>query len=148
MTTMLTADTNLFIHAADPDSPRHEEARGFFAGLGDFEDEFVLCELILMELYMQLRNPAVFRKPYSAKESASYCDALKRNPSWRCIDYDPLVSPSLWKWAAHTKAGFRQMIDARIAYTLLHHGVTRFATANIKHFKPFGFAEVWNPLDA
>jgi hypothetical protein len=31
---------------------------------------------------------------------------------------------------------------------LLHHGVTRFATANIKHFKPFGFAEVWNPLDA
>jgi toxin-antitoxin system PIN domain toxin len=148
MTTMLTADTNLFIHAADPDSPRHEEARGFFAGLGDFEDEFVLCELILMELYMQLRNPAVFRKPYSAKESASYCDALKRNPNWRCIDYDPLVSPSLWKWAAQTKAGFRQMIDARIAYTLLHHGVTRFATANIKHFKPFGFAEVWNPLEA
>jgi predicted nucleic acid-binding protein len=148
MTTMLTADTNLFIHAADPDSPRHEEARGFFAGLGDFEDEFVLCELILMELCMQLRNPAVFRKPYSAKESASYCDALKRNPNWRCIDYDPLVSPSLWKWAAQTKAGFRQMIDARIAYTLLHHGVTRFATANIKHFKPFGFAEVWNPLDA
>jgi predicted nucleic acid-binding protein len=148
MTTMLTADTNLFIHAADPDSPRHEEARGFFAGLGDFEDEFVLCELILIELYMQLRNPAIFRKPYSAKESASYCDALKQNPNWRCVDYDPLVSPNLWKWAAQTKAGFRQMIDARIAYTLLHHGVTRFATANIKHFKPFGFAEVWNPLDA
>lgn len=148
MTTMLTADTNLFIHAADPDSPRHEEARGFFAGLGDFEDEFVLCELILMELYMQLRNPAVFRKPYSAKESASYCEALKRNPNWRCIDYDPMVSQKLWKWAAQTKAGFRQMIDARIAYTLLHHGVTRFATANIKHFKPFGFTEVWNPLEA
>ena len=148
MTTMLTADTNLFIHAADPDSPRHDEARGFFAGLGDFEDEFVLCELILMELYMQLRNPAVFRKPYSAKESASYCEALKRNPNWRCIDYDPMVSPKLWNWAAHTKSGFRQMIDARIAFTLLHHGVTRFATANIKHFKPFGFTEVWNPLEA
>jgi hypothetical protein len=40
------------------------------------------------------------------------------------------------------------MIDARIAFTLLHHGITRFATANIKHFKPFGFAEVWNPLEA
>lgn len=145
---MLTADTNLFIHAADPDSPRHQEACEFFAGLETTDDEFVLCELILIELYMQLSNPAVFRKPYSAKESASYCEALKRNPNWRCVDYDPLVSTKLWKWAAQTKAGFRQMIDARIAFTLLHHGVTRFATANIKHFKPFGFAEVWNPLDA
>jgi len=39
-----------------------------------------------------------------------------------------------------TKAGFRQIIDARIALTLRHYGVTRFATANVKNFKNFGFA--------
>ncbi len=143
---MLTADTNLLIHAADPDSPSHEAARAFFASVNQGREEFVLCELVLVEMYMQLRNPAIFARPYTAKESVEHCLALRENPLWRCVDYDPLVSPKLWAWASATKAGFRQIIDARIAFTLLHHGVTRFATANVKHFKGFGFAEVWNPL--
>lgn len=143
---MLSADTNLLIHAADPDTPQHQVAREFFALINTRADEFVLCELILIELYMQLRNPAIFTTPYSAKESAMYCQALKENPTWRCIDYDPCVAPKLWQWAMTTKAGFRQNIDARIAFTLLHHGVTQFATVNAKHFSEFGFAKVWNPL--
>ena len=143
---MLTVDTNLLIHAADPDSPDHERAKAFFAEVKSGDDEVVICELVLVELYMQLRNPAIFVKPYTARESSAYCRALKLNPAWRFIDYDPLVSPKLWAWAAETKAGFRQIIDARIAYTLLHHRVTHFATANVKHFKEFGFVQVWNPL--
>ena len=60
-----TADTNLFIHAADPDSPHHAKAREFFADACVERDdhEFVLCELVLVELYMLLRNAAVFAKP-------------------------------------------------------------------------------------
>ncbi len=143
---MLTADTNLFIHAADPDSPWHQKARGFFDGLPSLDDEFVVCELVLVELYMQLRNGAIFVKPYTAREAAAYCAALKQNPLWRCVDYDAKVSPRLWKWAAETNAGFRQIIDARLAVTLLHHGVTKLATANVKDFKDFGFTKVWNPL--
>jgi len=143
---MLTTDTNLLIHVADPDSPDHDSAKAFFTSVTQGSEEFVLCELILVELYMQLRNPAIFAKPYTAKESAAHCLALKQNPNWRCIDYDPLISPKLWAWAKETRAGFRQIIDARIAFTLLHHGVTRFATANVKRFKDFGFTEVWNPV--
>ena len=143
---MISADTNLLLYAADPDSPHHHAARKFFAAQDGAGDEFVLCELVLVELYMQLRNPALFRKPYSAGESAAYCTALRRNPVWRVVDYDPLVSPKLWHWAATTKTGFRQVIDARLALTLRHHGVTAFATANMKHFRDFGFTKVWNPL--
>ena len=143
---MLTADTNLFIHAADPDSPHHAKAREFFSGLLSLQEEFVVCELVLVELYMQLRNGAIFVKPYTAREAADYCQAMKSNPLWRCVDYDPRVSSSLWKWAAESKAGFRQIIDARLALTLRHHGVTKLATANVKDFKSFGFENVWNPL--
>jgi len=143
---MISADTNLLIHAADPDSPHHLRSRAFFTGLQDRDEEFVLCELVLVELYMQLRNPAIFVKPYSAREAAAYCHALKQNPAWRCVDYDPLVAEQLWTWATNTKAGFRQIIDARLAITLRHHGVTAFATANQKHFNGFGFTKVWNPL--
>lgn len=143
---MITADTNLFIHSADPDSPNHAKARKFFAELESIELEFVVCELVLVELYMQLRNGAIFVKPYTAKEAAEYCQVMKSNPLWRCIDYDPKVSANLWRWAADTKAGFRQIIDARLALTLRHHGVTQLATANVKDFKSFGFEKVWNPL--
>ena len=143
---MISADTNIFVHAADPNSPRHRAARAFFETLAHGGEEFVLCELVLVELYMLLRNPAVFSKPYSALESAAYCLALKQNPSWRCIDYDPSVSASLWDYAKRTKSGYRHIIDARLAFTLQHHGVRRFATVNQKDFKNFGFLEVWNPL--
>ena len=143
---MLTADTNLFIHAADPDSPEHAKARAFFSDLQSQPDEFVVCELVLLELYMQLRNGAIFLEPYTAREAADYCQAMKANPLWRCVDYDPKVSTLLWNGAAEQEAGFRQIIDARLAVTLRHHGVTKFATANVKDFQSFGFEKVWNPL--
>ena len=144
-----TADTNLFIHAADPDSPNHARAREFFRALDSQTDgsEFVLCELVLIELYMQLRNAAVFVKPYTAKESAAYCQALKQNPKWRCVDYDNAVSTKLWQWASTTKFGFRRIIDARLGLTLRHHGVTHLASANVKDFQEFGFQRVWNPME-
>ena len=92
-------------HAAFPNAratPAHARARLLLkvaALIDQRREEFVLCELILVELYMQLRNPSIFAKPYSARESASYCLALKQNPAWRCVDYDPLISAELWAWA-------------------------------------------------
>ena len=143
---MISADTNIFVHAADPDSPLHIQARNFLGSLEQADEEFVLCELVLVELYMLLRNPTVFARPYTPSESAGYCRALRQNPSWRCIDYDPEVSKKLWEYASTTKSGYRHIIDARLAFTLQHHGVDRFATVNQKDFKEFDFKEVWNPL--
>lgn len=143
---MLSVDTNLLIYAADPDSPHHEKARLFIEEQANPETEFVLCELILVELYMQLRNKAVFKQPYSAQEAVAYCEALKKCPHWRCVDYAPEVSKKLWSWAAHDKQPMRRIIDARIGFTLMHHGVTHFATTNVRDFQRMGFAKVWNPL--
>ena len=144
---MLTADTNIFIQAADPHSVSHEQAIHFIESVAASNDEFIICELVLVELYMQLRNPAIFKKEaYTPSQASQYCAQLRENPIWRHVDYDPLVSSKLWKWASVTTSGFREIIDARLAFTLRHHGVTRFATANVKHFQGFGFTEVWNPL--
>jgi uncharacterized protein len=40
----------------------------------------------------------------------------------------------------------RRIFEARLAIALRSHGVTDFATANVKDFAGFGFAKVWNPL--
>jgi toxin-antitoxin system PIN domain toxin len=142
---ILSADTNLFLYAANPDSPNHAAARDFFATQASGQSRFLLCGLVLVEIYMQLRNPAVFKKPKTAGEAAAFCQTLRSNPAWEHADYEPDVSAPLWKWAADTTSGFRQIIDARLALTLRHHGVTHFATANEKHFEGFGFEQVWNP---
>ena len=143
---ILSADTNLFLYAANPASPHHEAAQRFFATEAGGEQRFALCELVLVEIYMQLRNPAVFRKPRSAREAAEFCESLRMNPAWELVDYEPEVAKPLWRWAATTSSAFRHVIDARLALTLRHHGVTHFATANDRHFSGFGFERVWNPL--
>ena len=143
---IVSADTNLLIYAADPDSQNHDKARKFFARQNSVDAEFVLCELVLVELYMQLRNKAVFKKPYTAREAVDYCRALKSCPHWRCVDYQHDVSKKLWRWAENESYPMRRIIDARIGLTLAHHGVTHFATANVKDFQNLGFEKVWNPL--
>ncbi|NLT71060.1 MAG: VapC toxin family PIN domain ribonuclease, partial [Verrucomicrobiaceae bacterium] len=122
--------------------------RRFFEEEAVGKERFLLCGLVLVELYMQLRNPAVFKKPKTAREAAAFRDALHSNPAWEFGDYEPDVAKPLWNWAAKTKTGFRHIIDARLAFTLRYHGVTHFATANAKHFERFGFEKVWSPMNA
>jgi len=143
---ILSADTNLFLYAANPDSPNHGAARKFFKENASGEKRFLLCGLVLVEIYMQLCNPAVFKKPKTSGEAAAFCDILRAQPKWEFGDYEPGVGKVLWDWAAVTTSNFRHIIDARLAYTLRHHGVTHFATANVAHFQGFGFSKVWNPL--
>ena len=141
---ILSADTNLFLYAANPNSPHHEPARRFFDDEATGKQRFLLCGLVLVELYMQLRNPAALKKPKTAKEASVFCDTLRANPAWEFGDYGPEVAKPLWNWAT-TTTGFRHIIDARLALTLRHHGVTHFATANGRHFAGFGFERVWSP---
>ena len=143
---IVSADTNLFLYAANPDSSHHSHARRFFAQHANGTERFLVCGLVLIEIYMQLRNPAMFVRPQSAGQARTFCDSLRNNPNWEFGDYEPAVADALWQWAGTTNSGFRQIIDARLAFTLRHHGVTHFATVNERHFGEIGFQKVWNPL--
>ena len=85
-------------------------------------------------------------KPKSARETTAFCDTLRTNPVWEFGDYESDVATPLWNWAAKSKTGFRHIIDARLALTLRHHGVTHFATANEKGFEGLEFDRLWSPL--
>lgn len=139
---ILSADTNLFLYAANPASPHHAAALRFFEEKATGEVRFLLCGIV----GLQLRNPTIFPKPKSARAAAEFCSTLRANTAWEIGDYEPDVAELLWNWAAETKTGFRHIIDARLAFTLRHHGVTHFATANVEDFRGFGFDRVWNPL--
>jgi hypothetical protein len=51
-------------------------------------------------------------------------------------------------WAAAARPGVarRHVFDARLAHTLLDHGVKELATRHARDFEGFGFERVFDPL--
>jgi len=141
---VLCIDTNILLYAQNQDCPEHERAFEFVVSCGGREDVAV-CELVLVELYILLRNPTVLQRPLSANQAATVCMAYRENPRWRLVENAPIMD-QIWALASNTDFSRHRIFDARIALTLLHHGVTELATANVKDFGDFGFHSVWNPL--
>ena len=141
---MLSLDTNILIYAQNADCPEHITAFEYLVDCAG-RDDIVICELVLVELYILLRNPAVVSSPLTADEAVSVCRSYRRNPRWRLIENAPIMN-EVWMHAGEVSFARRRIVDTRLALTLRYHGVTEFATANVKDFNGFGFDRVWNPL--
>ena len=143
---MISCDTNILFHSLNKSSPYQEAAMQFLKSNAQNRN-FAICELVLVELYVLLRNPAVIKKPCNAQKATEICRTYRRNRAWRILDYPGNLMNKIWDLAA--KPGFprRAIFDARLAFTLRYHDITDFATRNVKHFKEFGFSRVWNPLE-
>ncbi len=142
---MISFDTNIAVHAANTTSPHHASAIAFLRSLASRKD-VAICELVLVEVYLKLRNEKIFSKPLSANSAASICQSYRNNRSWMLIESAPVMQ-EVWTHAEKHQFAYRRIIDIRLALTLLHHGVTEFATSNIKDFINLGFDKVWNPLE-
>lgn len=141
---MLSFDTNIAVHAANGDSPLQGAAYEFVRSLGA-QRHVAVCELMLVELYLKLRNEKIFSKPLDAARAAAVCETYRRNRAWMLIESAPVMD-EVWRLSAGRNFAFRRIIDARLALTLIHHGVREFATTNPRDFNGFGFERVWNPL--
>ncbi len=141
---MMAFDTNLVVYAANADAPQHEPARVFLETLGERQD-VVVCELMLVEVYLKLRNPMILRRPLDAATAAAHCQAIRNNANWHLVESAPVMA-EVWRRASARDFAVRRIVDARLALTLRHHGVDEFATSNEKDFAGFGFTRVWNPL--
>lgn len=142
---MISCDTNILLHAYNASSGYNEAAKAFIRD-HSADPKFVICELVLVELYVLLRNPAVLAAPLSAERAVQVCRRYRQNRQWSVIDYPGGIMEEVWRRAARESSGRRAIFDARLALTLRHHGATEFATVNIAHFIDFGFDRVWNPL--
>ena len=141
---MISFDTNLVVYSANADAPEQSAAAAFIESLAT-RDDVTVCELMLVEVYLKLRNAAILRNPLDAPKAAAYCQAFRNNANWQLVE-SATVMPEVWRMAATKGFALRRIIDARLALTLRHFGVTEFATSNTKDFAGFGFARVWNPL--
>ena len=146
---MLSIDTNILLHGFNQDSPQQGAAIRWLESVAK-EENIGISEFILAEFYGLLRNPAVLKYPLSAQEAVQVVQIYRSHPRWRLIGF-PTESRSLhdtlWQKARARDFAFRRLYDARTALTLIHHGVTEFATVNVKDFTGLGFHRVWNPLE-
>ena len=143
---MIGIDTNILLYARLEGNPSHERAREFLEGQADNPD-VVIAELVLVEFYLALRNPAIIDSPLSAKAASQECQIFRRHPRWQLVE-NAEVMGKVWDMAAGRNFARRRIIDARLAKTLLAYGVTEFATGNIRDFEEFGFARVWSPVSS
>ena len=141
---MVSVDTNIIVYALNRSMSETGPARLFLEELA-VRDDVALAEQILIEVYLLIRNPAVFPHPYSASDAAAVCQAYRSNPRWRLIECAPVMH-KVWLHAASPTFARRRIIDARLALTLRAAGVTEFATRNTRDFVGFGFERVWYPL--
>lgn len=140
---MLSFDTNIAVHAANTSSSLHEPALEFLLSLSARAD-VVISELMLVELYLKLRNEKIFRRPLSSSAAASVCQAYRNNAAWKLVDAAPVMG-DVWRLAGGRGFAIRRIIDARLGLSLVHHGVEDFATTSAKDFQGLGFTRVWNP---
>jgi uncharacterized protein len=145
---MISLDTNILLPAVESGNADHPQAAAFLESLQDSQD-VAICEFILLELYMLLRNPAVLAKPLSAAAATDVCEAFRQHPRWQVIGFPPesrAFHDCFWPKLREDNFARRRAYDWRAALVLVQQGVTDFATVNEKDFRDFGFKRVWNPL--
>ena len=141
---MISFDTNLAVYAMNSASEFHLPAIDFMSSLSKRRD-VVVCELVLVELYLKLRNERIFPRPLSASQAAAVCQSYRQNRLWKIVEGAPVME-NVWNSAGDEGFPFRRIIDVRLGLTLLYSGVIEFATSNVKDFQQLGFKRVWNPL--
>lgn len=143
---MISIDTNLLIYARVSSAPQHSRAAEFLHDMFQRRD-VIMAELVLVELYLALRNPAILQPTLSPAAAVAECQLFRRHPHWALIENADVMT-AVWERAGRRGFARRRIIDLRLAKTLQAHGVTEFATANVKDFKGVGIDRVWNPLAA
>ena len=145
---MVSCDTNILFAASCPDDPKHAAARAFLEAHADDED-FVVAEQTLVELYCLLRNPVLQKNPLSAGDAAAVISSYRSNPAWAVVDIpaSPDVMNAVWRRAASRNFARRRIHDVRLAETLKYWGVDEFHTRNTRDFADAGFRVLSNPLD-
>ena len=145
---MISVDANLLLYALNTASPFHSPARAFLESLAR-RDDVGISELVLVEFYTLLRNPAVLTAPLAPSDAVRVIETYRRHPRWALLGFateSVALHHDLWRLATRVDFARRRIYDARLALTLRQQGIIEFATANVRDFQGFGFKKVWNPL--
>jgi uncharacterized protein len=135
---VISFDTNVLLYALNSACIEHTTARALLDANAQRHD-VILSELVLAELYVLLRQPAVIANPLDSIAAADICQQFRRHPRW-AVSAAIHGSDSLWSR--------RALFDWRLAYTLNGLGVQQFYTRNARDFASLALFEVHDPFQS
>lgn len=140
---MIAFDTNVLFPAIEPSHADHDAARAWLESL---DGPVAISELVLIELYVLVRNPAITRRPLAPATAVELVGRFRTHPTWQLLDAGEGLMADVWARAADRGFGRRRIFDARLGLSLARQGVTDFATRNVRDFRGLGLRRVFDPL--
>jgi toxin-antitoxin system PIN domain toxin len=143
---MLVVDTNIFVYAADRNSPFHARCHDWLERQRGRADAWFTTWPILYEFLRVTTHPQVMRKPWDLPTAWSFVAALLASPGLAVLaptqrhpDVAAQVVSELPELAGNV------VHDAHTAILMREHGIRRVCTRDTD-FHRFPFLEVIDPL--
>ena len=144
---MRSCDTNILFYAFHSGCRENGAARDYLGRVAKDAD-FLICELVLIELYVLLRNPKLIDRPLTPPEAAGYCQSPAAQPE---VGHHRLSGRLDGSGLAHVRRTWVRLPGKSSTHDSLWPcsitGVVEFATRNTAHFEPYGFDLLLNPID-
>ena len=143
---MVAVDTNIFIYAADADSPFHRPCRAWLEGRQKLGEAWYTTWPILYEFVRVTTHPRVMRRPWTAMAAMKFIKALLSSPGLQVLvpsETHAWVIEQIIAELPHLAGNL--IHDAHTAALMREHGIRRICTRDAD-FHRFPFLEVVDPM--
>jgi len=144
---MFVVDTNIFVYAADENSPFRKSCRGKIEDWRCQTTPWYSTWGILYEFLRVITHPRIFRKPWTAPKAWEFLEAILASPSFGLL----VPSAKHAEIAAEVVRNSKNLrgnllYDAQTAILMREHGIKRIYTRDTD-FHRFPFLETVDPTD-
>jgi uncharacterized protein len=143
---VFVVDTNVFVYAADEDSPFHGRCRESLEGWRAQPGAWYTTWGVVYEFLRVVTHPRVLRAPWPAPRAWGFVEALLASPSLQILvptERHPAVAAEVINQVPHL--GGNLIHDAQTAILMREDGIRRIYTRDTD-FHRFPFLEPVDPL--
>lgn len=143
---MFVVDTNVLIYAADRDAADHAACRDLVERCRSRPDPWYLTWGIVYEFLRVTTHPAVFRRPFSARDAWAFLDSVFASPGLGMLtETERHVHAAREVFAEVPRLAGNVVFDAHTAVLMRENGVRSIYT-NDGDFNRFSFIDVLDPV--
>ena len=142
---MFVVDTNIFVYAADEDSPFHASCRGKIEEWRRLSTPWYATWGIMYEFLRVITHPRVFRKPWTAPKAWDFVEAVLAAPTFGLLlptERHAEIAAETIRKSAHVRGNL--VYDAHTAILMREHGIAKIYTRDTD-FHRFPFLEPVDP---
>lgn len=142
---MILLDSNILVHAAGSESPRHAKAKDLRDRAAAGEIEACIAAQVLAEFYAVVTDPHRFQPPLAPAQIQRDLRSYLTSRLWLILPRDTTVSRMLELLSSRSVRGGK-IFDLFLAATMLDNGVRTIYTENVRDFEGLEGIEAIDPF--